>query len=85
LKQEIGGFESRIDFNTEICCSNYFYINVSKHKSLYLQLTFSQNQFYIINSLQINFCQHRTKHTLSIFIYSNVTWIEPKRTKTMLH
>ena len=31
-------------------CSTHYYINISKHKSLYIQLTFNQKQFYRINS-----------------------------------
>jgi hypothetical protein len=35
-----------------------FVINVSKHKSLYIQLTFIQNQFSKINSIKINSNHH---------------------------
>jgi len=65
LKLEVGAFDSRNDFNTQIYCSAYFYMNASKRKSFYLQLTFNHNQFY-----KINICQYITKHTLS----STIIW-----------
>lgn len=37
------------DFYTQSYCSTDFYVNVCKHKSLYFQLTFNQNQCYKIN------------------------------------
>jgi len=36
LKLEFGTFDSKIDFNTQIYCSIHFYMNISKHKSLYI-------------------------------------------------
>jgi hypothetical protein len=42
---------------------NHFCFEVSKPKSLYIQLTFNQNQFYKINSIKINFRHRTTKHT----------------------
>jgi len=36
---------SEIDFYIQSYCSTRFYSNVSKHKSLYFQLTFKHNQF----------------------------------------
>jgi len=42
-----------------------FVLEVTKHKSLYIQLTFNQNQFYKINSTKINFFHDTTKHTIS--------------------
>jgi len=41
-----------------------FVLKVTKHKSLYIQLTFNQNQFYKINSIKINFFHRTTKHSL---------------------
>jgi hypothetical protein len=41
-----------------------YIIKVSKHKSIFIQLTFNQNQFYRINSTKINFFHRTTKHTL---------------------
>jgi hypothetical protein len=61
-KLEIVASDSKIDFYTQICYSTHFYKNVSKYKSLYLQLNFSQNQF-----CKINFSQRGTKQTKSIF------------------
>jgi len=63
LKLWFVAFDYRIDFYTQIYSSTHFYTNVSKHKSLHLQLAFRHNQFYRINSLKINFSNHRTKHT----------------------
>jgi len=41
-------------FCLELYCSIHFYMNLSNHKSFYLQLTFSQTQFYkSINSKSI--------------------------------
>jgi len=39
-------------------------IKVCKHKSLFIQLTFNQNQFCKINSPKLNFRHRITKHTL---------------------
>jgi len=39
MKLECGAFDSRTDFYTQIYCSSHFYINVSKDKSFYIQLT----------------------------------------------
>lgn len=56
LKLDIVAFDYRIDFHTQIYRSTHFYLHVSKHKSLYLQFTFSQNRFYWINSIKSSFC-----------------------------
>jgi len=50
MKLEFVAFDSIIDFYKQIYSSTHFYTNVSKHKSLYIQLTFNLNHFYIINS-----------------------------------
>jgi len=50
MKLGFVAFDSRIVFYTQIYSSTYFYMNVSKHKSLYIQPTFNQKQFYRINS-----------------------------------
>jgi len=42
-------------------CSTHFYINVSKHKSLYLQLISNHNKFY--ESILSKLVFVRTKHT----------------------
>jgi len=36
-------------------------MNASKGKSLYIQITCSQKQFYEINSFKINFCRRFLK------------------------
>jgi len=48
-------------------------VKVSKHKSLFTQLTFNQNQFYKINSDKINFVHRITKHTLSQSMVESLT------------
>jgi len=78
---EIGAFDSRNDFNTQIYCSTHFYIYVSKHKSLYFLLTFSQNQFYTINSLKLIFCQPRTKHAHSVWQCLEQGYLRGKNTQ----
>lgn len=78
LKLGFVAFESKRDFYTEISCSTYFCKNLSKHKSLYLQLTFSHNKFYIINSLKINFLLRWTKHTSEHFILSLIIILKQK-------
>jgi hypothetical protein len=40
---EIVDSDSRIDFYTQIFCSTHFCINISKHKSLYLQINFTES------------------------------------------
>jgi len=40
-------------------------MNVSKHKSLYFQITFSHNQFYRINLVTINSYHRIAKHIIS--------------------
>lgn len=65
LKSDFVAFFFRIDFFSFcIYQTTYFYINVYKHISFYLQFTFSQNQIYIIN-----FCHRRIKHTLSYLVF----------------
>jgi len=54
LKLEFVAFDSRIDFHTQIYSSTHFYMNISKHKSLLVGITFNQNPFYRINSIKIN-------------------------------
>jgi len=52
-------FDVKIDFYTKIYSLTHFYTNVSKHKLLYLQLDFTQNQLYKINSIHgvtLNVC-----------------------------
>jgi len=56
LNLEIVASDSRINFYTQTYCSTQ--VNVSKHKSLYLQLKFSHNQFI-----------GKTKHTLTKTAY----------------
>jgi len=38
-------------------------MNVFKQKSLLIKITFNQNQFYKINSIEIKFPKHTNKHT----------------------
>jgi hypothetical protein len=82
LKLEIVTSSSIIDSYIQIFCSTHFCMNISKYKSFYLQINFSQNQFYRINYVKINFltlvqnqnlsCQKRraklsTGHAESVF------------------
>ena len=49
-KLEFVVFDSKINFHTQIFNSTHFYINVLKHKSLLIIITFNWNQFHIINN-----------------------------------
>jgi len=41
---------------TSLTCKNHFYVGVSKHKTIHIQLTFNQNQFSQTQLYQNQFC-----------------------------
>ena len=45
LKLGFVALDSRLDVYIQIYSSTHFHINISKHKSLYIQLAFNQRQF----------------------------------------
>lgn len=74
LKLTFVHFNFKCDFYIQIYHLFYFYLNLFKYKSFYIQLIFNLNQFYKINHSKINFivAKPNTQIKKSMALKSNI-------------
>lgn len=82
-------FSSKLEFGV-FASKTYFRVNVSKHKSFYLQLTFDQNlfiqnQFRLVIKKNNQFGYGRTKHIDLGFGYPKKTEMDGNAKKLAFH